>query len=61
MNDERIVGDEPAEPNQANMNAPFARGSTSLRLYPHSELEANRMTSELCAQAKIALAGRSMA
>lgn len=35
--------------------APFAPGSISLRLYPHNELPAEAVVSELCAQAGLAL------
>jgi alkanesulfonate monooxygenase SsuD/methylene tetrahydromethanopterin reductase-like flavin-dependent oxidoreductase (luciferase family) len=35
--------------------APFGRGSVSLRLYPHNELRAETIVSELCIQAGIAL------
>jgi alkanesulfonate monooxygenase SsuD/methylene tetrahydromethanopterin reductase-like flavin-dependent oxidoreductase (luciferase family) len=34
---------------------PFSPGSVSIRLYPHNELEAHGIVSELCAQAQIAL------
>ena len=34
---------------------PFARGSISLRLYPHNDLDAPDILRELCAQAKIGL------
>jgi alkanesulfonate monooxygenase SsuD/methylene tetrahydromethanopterin reductase-like flavin-dependent oxidoreductase (luciferase family) len=36
-------------------HAPFAAGSVSIRLYPHNELPAARIISELCAQAGLAL------
>ena len=35
--------------------APFGRGSISIRLYPHNELAADDIVSELCAQAGLAL------
>jgi len=35
--------------------APFAPGSISLRLYPHNELAASEVLSEICAQASSAL------
>jgi alkanesulfonate monooxygenase SsuD/methylene tetrahydromethanopterin reductase-like flavin-dependent oxidoreductase (luciferase family) len=35
--------------------APFERGSISLRLYPHNELRAEEVVSELCLQAGVAL------
>ncbi len=38
-------------------NAPFAPGSVSLRLYPHNELDAAGVVSELCAQAALGLSG----
>jgi alkanesulfonate monooxygenase SsuD/methylene tetrahydromethanopterin reductase-like flavin-dependent oxidoreductase (luciferase family) len=34
---------------------PFARGSISIRLYPHNELEPGAIVTELCDQARIAL------
>jgi alkanesulfonate monooxygenase SsuD/methylene tetrahydromethanopterin reductase-like flavin-dependent oxidoreductase (luciferase family) len=37
-------------------SAPFAPGSVSIRLYPHNELPAAAIVSELCAQAGLALA-----
>jgi alkanesulfonate monooxygenase SsuD/methylene tetrahydromethanopterin reductase-like flavin-dependent oxidoreductase (luciferase family) len=37
--------------------APFERGSISVRLYPHNELEATAIVDELCAQATVALDG----
>jgi alkanesulfonate monooxygenase SsuD/methylene tetrahydromethanopterin reductase-like flavin-dependent oxidoreductase (luciferase family) len=37
------------------VHAPFAAGSVSIRLYPHNELPAERIVSELCAQAGLAL------
>jgi alkanesulfonate monooxygenase SsuD/methylene tetrahydromethanopterin reductase-like flavin-dependent oxidoreductase (luciferase family) len=36
---------------------PFAPGSISLRLYPHNDLEAANIVSELCTQARLALDG----
>jgi len=38
-------------------HAPFAPGSVSVRLYPHNELAADAIVSELCAQAGLALCG----
>jgi alkanesulfonate monooxygenase SsuD/methylene tetrahydromethanopterin reductase-like flavin-dependent oxidoreductase (luciferase family) len=38
-------------------SAPFAPGSVSIRLYPHNDLPADAIVSELCAQAGLALAG----
>jgi alkanesulfonate monooxygenase SsuD/methylene tetrahydromethanopterin reductase-like flavin-dependent oxidoreductase (luciferase family) len=35
--------------------APFARGSVSIRLYPHNDLDAGAIVSELCTQASLAL------
>jgi alkanesulfonate monooxygenase SsuD/methylene tetrahydromethanopterin reductase-like flavin-dependent oxidoreductase (luciferase family) len=39
------------------MSGPFARGSISLRLYPHNELDAPAIVRELCDQAVLGLAG----
>lgn len=39
------------------MTAPFERGSISIRLYPHNELAAPDIVTELCAQAGLALDG----
>jgi len=36
-------------------SAPFAPGSVSIRLYPHNELPADAIVTELCAQAGLAL------
>jgi len=36
-------------------SAPFQPGSVSIRLYPHNELPADAIVSELCAQAALAL------
>ena len=36
-------------------SAPFAPGSVSIRLYPHNELPAGAIVSELCAEAGLAL------
>ena len=36
------------------LSVPFAPGSVSIRLYPHNELPADAIVSELCAQAGIA-------
>jgi alkanesulfonate monooxygenase SsuD/methylene tetrahydromethanopterin reductase-like flavin-dependent oxidoreductase (luciferase family) len=36
---------------------PFAKGSVSLRLYPHNELDASGVVSELLAQAALGLSG----
>jgi alkanesulfonate monooxygenase SsuD/methylene tetrahydromethanopterin reductase-like flavin-dependent oxidoreductase (luciferase family) len=41
----------------ADAPAPFARNSISIRLYPHNELEATEVVSELCGQAALALKG----
>lgn len=35
--------------------APFGRGSVSIRLYPHNELDAPGIVAELCGQARMAL------
>ena len=37
------------------MQAPFAPGSVSIRLYPHNELPPEAIVNELCAQARLAL------
>ena len=39
----------------ANDGTPFAKGSVSLRLYPHNELAAPEVVAEFCAQAQLAL------
>ncbi len=39
----------------AKTGAPFARGSVSLRLYPHNELDAGGVVNELCTQARLGL------
>ncbi|MGA2836549.1 MAG: LLM class flavin-dependent oxidoreductase [Acidimicrobiales bacterium] len=39
------------------MSRPFARGSISLRLYPHNDLDAKGIVRELCEQAVLGLAG----
>jgi alkanesulfonate monooxygenase SsuD/methylene tetrahydromethanopterin reductase-like flavin-dependent oxidoreductase (luciferase family) len=36
-------------------SAPFARGSVSIRLYPHNELSAEAVVTEVCRQAGLAL------
>jgi alkanesulfonate monooxygenase SsuD/methylene tetrahydromethanopterin reductase-like flavin-dependent oxidoreductase (luciferase family) len=36
--------------------APFSRGSVSIRLYPHNELDPPAVVDEFCAQARLALA-----
>jgi alkanesulfonate monooxygenase SsuD/methylene tetrahydromethanopterin reductase-like flavin-dependent oxidoreductase (luciferase family) len=38
-----------------SVQEPFARGSISLRLYPHNDLPAPEVVAELCAQAQLAL------
>ncbi len=40
---------------QTDPTAPFARGSVSLRLYPHNELVATAIVDELCTQAAMAV------
>ncbi len=40
---------------EKGLSAPFARASVSIRLYPHNELAAEAIVSELCAQAGLAL------
>jgi alkanesulfonate monooxygenase SsuD/methylene tetrahydromethanopterin reductase-like flavin-dependent oxidoreductase (luciferase family) len=42
-------------PHDGSSAPPFARGSVSIRLYPHNELDAEAIVSELCEQARIAL------
>lgn len=37
--------------------SPFARGSVSIRLYPHNELAPTTVVDELCRQARLALQG----
>jgi len=45
-----------SDPTESSVrSAPFAPGSVSLRLYPHNELPADAIVSELCAQADLAL------
>ncbi len=44
-----------ASSRDADAASPFARGSVSIRLYPHNELPAPRIVDELCAQARLAL------
>jgi alkanesulfonate monooxygenase SsuD/methylene tetrahydromethanopterin reductase-like flavin-dependent oxidoreductase (luciferase family) len=41
----------------STLPAPFAPGSISLRLYPHNDLEAAQIVTELCTQARLALEG----
>ncbi len=48
-------GTETATPDETS--APFARGSVSLRLYPHNDLPASAIVRELCLQAGLALEG----
>jgi alkanesulfonate monooxygenase SsuD/methylene tetrahydromethanopterin reductase-like flavin-dependent oxidoreductase (luciferase family) len=48
------VGAEAAAP-IGSTTPPFARGSTSIRLYPHNELEPQAILKELCDQARLAL------
>jgi alkanesulfonate monooxygenase SsuD/methylene tetrahydromethanopterin reductase-like flavin-dependent oxidoreductase (luciferase family) len=47
--------EEAVGPPDRPLAAPFARGSVSIRLYPHNELEAATIVGELCAQAELAL------
>jgi alkanesulfonate monooxygenase SsuD/methylene tetrahydromethanopterin reductase-like flavin-dependent oxidoreductase (luciferase family) len=42
-------------PSLAALAPPFARGSVSIRLYPHNELPAEAVVAEICTQAGIAL------
>lgn len=56
--DERGASDAPRRPDpseSSTLPAPFAPGSVSIRLYPHNELPAGAIVSELCAQAGLAL------
>lgn len=49
-------GDEAgADPPDGLTTRPFARGSVSIRLYPHNELEPEAIVNELCEQARLAL------
>lgn len=55
---ERGASDAPRRPDPSEASirsAPFAPGSVSIRLYPHNELPAETIVSELCAQAGLAL------
>jgi alkanesulfonate monooxygenase SsuD/methylene tetrahydromethanopterin reductase-like flavin-dependent oxidoreductase (luciferase family) len=45
----------PGDARAPGPSSPFARGSISLRLYPHNELRAEAIVAELCAQAGLAL------
>jgi alkanesulfonate monooxygenase SsuD/methylene tetrahydromethanopterin reductase-like flavin-dependent oxidoreductase (luciferase family) len=40
---------------EPDVSLPFTRGSVSIRLYPHNELPARDVVTELCAQAALAL------
>ena len=46
---------EPGAPGDAPSPRPFEPGSISLRLYPHNELRAESVVSELCTHAALAL------
>lgn len=48
-------GGEAADRSDGSRTAPFARGSVSIRLYPHNELGAGAIVDELCEQAALAL------
>jgi alkanesulfonate monooxygenase SsuD/methylene tetrahydromethanopterin reductase-like flavin-dependent oxidoreductase (luciferase family) len=49
-------GDEAeADPTESSIAAAFARGSVSIRLYPHNELKPEAIVNELCEQARLAL------
>jgi alkanesulfonate monooxygenase SsuD/methylene tetrahydromethanopterin reductase-like flavin-dependent oxidoreductase (luciferase family) len=48
-------GETEANPPGGSRGPPFARGSVSIRLYPHNELEPEAIVNELCEQARIAL------
>ena len=47
--------DQAATPPTPERPAPFARGSVSVRLYPHNDLPAEAVVGEICRQAGIAL------
>jgi alkanesulfonate monooxygenase SsuD/methylene tetrahydromethanopterin reductase-like flavin-dependent oxidoreductase (luciferase family) len=47
--------DEAAGSTGGSAAPPFSRGSVSIRLYPHNELEPDAIVSELCGQARLAL------
>lgn len=49
------AGEAKANPRRGSITPPFARGSVSIRLYPHNELEPAAIVSELCDQARAAL------
>ncbi len=42
-------------PQSSETSCPFEPGSVSIRLYPHNELRADAVVSEICAQAGVAL------
>ena len=46
-----------ASPSDGSTTPPFARGSVSIRLYPHNELKPEAIVNELCEQARLALRG----
>jgi alkanesulfonate monooxygenase SsuD/methylene tetrahydromethanopterin reductase-like flavin-dependent oxidoreductase (luciferase family) len=49
-------GDEAeVNPSYNSIARPFARGSVSIRLYPHNELEPEAIVNELCKQGQLAL------
>jgi alkanesulfonate monooxygenase SsuD/methylene tetrahydromethanopterin reductase-like flavin-dependent oxidoreductase (luciferase family) len=52
---DRAVRTLPYHRTVSNGNGPFARGSISIRLYPHNELAAGAIVDELCEQARLAL------
>jgi alkanesulfonate monooxygenase SsuD/methylene tetrahydromethanopterin reductase-like flavin-dependent oxidoreductase (luciferase family) len=52
-----VSGAAGPDPTSARRSAPFAPGSVSIRLYPHNDLRADRIVSEFCTQAGLALGG----
>lgn len=51
----RSRGEAEVSPLESARTPPFARGSVSIRLYPHNELEPEAIVNELCEQARLAL------
>jgi alkanesulfonate monooxygenase SsuD/methylene tetrahydromethanopterin reductase-like flavin-dependent oxidoreductase (luciferase family) len=50
-----MTSSRPGSSTSPEVPAPFARGSVSIRLYPHNELSADAIVTEVCAQAGLAL------
>jgi alkanesulfonate monooxygenase SsuD/methylene tetrahydromethanopterin reductase-like flavin-dependent oxidoreductase (luciferase family) len=52
-----VPGEKETEANSPHVSRapPFARGSVSIRLYPHNELQPEAIVNELCEQARLAL------